>query len=378
MKKSIVLPITATLLISVPMLVQAYSLEDITTTKEAILSLGESICDVNGDGNTDILDYLTIKQDTLAQVIDTSKNDTNQVYVSNVEELKIALANASAGDEIILKEGTYQDDTGWTPFTSSGEGTQENPIIIRSENPESMSEIMGTNPENDIALYITGDYWIIQDLKVSTAQKGIVLDNSNHSIISNCEVYNTGSEGVHFRDGSSYCTIKDSYIHDTGVVTAGYGEGVYVGSYYGESKYAHNCDYNTIQNCTFENISAEHVDVKELTTGTIIEGCTMYGSGMSGENYADSFVDIQGNGCIVRNNTCYQQSNEVIVDAFQVHILVDGWGFDNQVYDNVCYFDNETSYILRGWDCGCIAKNNVRYPSGNTYANDSITVIYED
>ncbi len=370
MKKRLVLPISLALVVSVPLIAYAYSLDDIITTKETILGLGTSTCDTNNDGKTNILDYLSIKHDML-----NSQSQTNKVYVSNVEELKLALANASAGDEIILKEGVYQDDEGWTPFTSTADGTKDNPIIIRSENPDSMSEIKGTNPENDIALYITGDYWIIQDLKVSTAQKGIVLDNSNYSVIANCEVYNTGSEGVHFRDDSSYCTIKDSYIHDTGVVSAGYGEGVYVGSYYGETKYSHSCDYNTIQNCTFENISAEHVDIKELTTGTIVEGCTMYGSGMTGENYADSFVDIQGNGCIIRNNVCYQQENETIVDAFQVHILVDGWGFDNQVYNNTCYFDNTTSYILRGWDCGCTAQNNVRYPDGNTYAEDSITVL---
>lgn len=373
MKKSLILPISLTLLMSLPLMTNAYMSEDLLYTKTKIFGINQLECDVNEDGKTNVLDYLTIKRDMLrdAQYIASS----NKVYVSNVSELKSALANASAGDEIILKEGTYQDDTGWTPFSSSGEGTEDNPIVIRSENPESMAEIMGTNPENDIALYITGDHWIIKDLKISTAQKGIVLDNSNYSTISNCEVYNIGSEGVHFRDDSSHCTIKDSYIHNTGVVSKGYGEGVYVGSYYGEEKYSHSCDYNTIQNCTFKYISAEHVDIKELTTGTIVEDCTMYGSGISGENYADSYIDIQGNDCTIRNNICYQEENSVIVDAFQVHILVDGWGFNNQVYNNTCYFDNETSYILRGWDCGCTAQNNVRYPDGNTYADDSITVL---
>ena len=368
MKKSIIIPLSLALIFSMPIVSNAYTIKDLLSTKVSILNGTQ-------DNNANVLDIIQIKHDILNNSQNVPINNTNKVYVSNVDELKNALSNVVAGDEIILKDGTYQDDTGWTPFASNGEGTEENPIIIRSENPESMAEIMGTNPENDIALYITGDYWIIQDLKVSTAQKGIVLDNSNHSIISNCEVYNIGSEGVHFRDNSSYCTIKDSYIHDTGVISKGYGEGVYVGSYHGEDKYAHSCDYNTIQNCTFENISAEHVDIKELTTGTIVENCTMYGSGMSGDNYADSFIDIQGNDCIIRNNTCYQEENPIIVDAFQVHILVDGWGFNNQVYDNTCYFDNETSYILRGWDCGCTAQNNVRYPDGNTYADDSITVL---
>ncbi|MGN1412036.1 MAG: right-handed parallel beta-helix repeat-containing protein [Oscillospiraceae bacterium] len=364
MKKSVILFTSLTLIISLPMMVNAYNLQDVLEVKSNIFGINET--------SSTVIDYLSIKSELLN---DKSLVGTNEIYVSNTDELKNALFNANAGDEIILKNGVYQCGDGWTPFASDGMGTKENPIVIRSENPENMAEIMGTNPENSIALYITGDYWIIKDLKVSTAQKGIVLDNSNHSIISNCEVYNIGSEGVHFRDDSSYCTIEDSYIHDTGVVTKGYGEGVYVGSYYEEEKYSHSCDYNIIKSCIFKNISAEHVDIKEQTTGTIVEDCTMYGMGISGENYADSFIDIQGNGCIVRNNTCYQDKNETIVDAFQVHIILDGWGFDNQVYDNVCYFDNETSYILRGWDCGCTAQNNVRYPSGNTYADDSITIL---
>lgn len=374
MKRLIILPISVALMISLSLGVSAYQHEDVLYTKTKIFGMNTLECDVNDDGSTNVLDLLQIKHDML---IDSTNmgNLTNEVYVSNAEELKNALSNASAGDEIILKEGVYQDDTGWTPFSSSGEGTKDNPIILRSENSESMAEIMGTDPANNITLYITGDYWIVEDLKVSTAQKGIVLDNSNHSIISNCEVYNIGSEGVHLRDNSSYCTIKDSYIHDTGVVSKSYGEGVYVGSYYGETKYEHQCDYNTIQNCTFKNVPAEHIDIKELTTSTIVEDCIMYGAGISGENSADSFIDIKGNGCIVRNNVCYQEENSIIIDAFQVHVLVDGWGFDNQVYDNVCYFDNETSYILRGWNCGCTAKNNARYPIGNTYANDSITVL---
>lgn len=365
MKHFIIVPLTTAILLSFSVVTYAstYTLTDVSSTKSDILGMTEHT-------ESDVFDYISIKRDLLS-----TATDTNQVYVSTVQELKDALHSAQAGDEIVLKEGTYQDDTGWTPFSSDGEGTEESPIIIRSENPDSMAEIMCTDPQNDIALYVTGDYWEIKDLKVSTAQKGIVLDSSNHSVISNCEVYNVGSEGVHFRDGSSYCTIKDSYIHDTGVVSKGYGEGVYVGSYFEETKYSHQCDYNTVQNCTFKNVAAEHVDIKELTTGTMVENCTMYGAGMSGENYSDSFVDIQGNGCTVRNNVCYQEQNETIVDAFQVHIILDGWGFDNQVYGNQCYFDDETSYILRGWDCGCTAQNNTRYPDGNTYAQDSITVL---
>ena len=73
---------------------------------------------------------------------------TNQVYVKNTEELKNALEHAKAGDEIILAEGEYVY-SGATPkgymFTSSADGTEENPNILRSENPEKPAILSGSS-----------------------------------------------------------------------------------------------------------------------------------------------------------------------------------------------------------------------------------------
>ena len=58
------------------------------------------------------------------------------------------LKNAKAGDEIILAEGEYVY-SGDTPkgymFTSSADGTEANPIIIRSENPEKPAILSGSS-----------------------------------------------------------------------------------------------------------------------------------------------------------------------------------------------------------------------------------------
>jgi len=69
--------------------------------------------------------------------------------------------------------------------------------------------LCGTTQENKNVLYITGDNWIIKDIRVSNGQKGIMLDNSNYSIISGCEVFDTGSEAIHLRDNSSYCIVEN-------------------------------------------------------------------------------------------------------------------------------------------------------------------------
>lgn len=346
--------------------VNAISVNDIKDIKQQVL---------NG-GSADIYDCISIKHDLLFSQKETT---TNKITVSTVDELKSALKNAQPNDEIILKSGIYETDQSGTKaslFMSSADGTAENPIIIRSENPDDMAHLKGMNEAEKIALYITGDNWIIKDLEVSTAQKGIVLDNSNNSLIENCNVHNTGSEGIHLRDDSSYCIVNKCSVHDTGTVSPSYGEAVYIGSAYTTNGYGYKCDYNTIKNCTFTNISAEHVDIKEYTTGTIIENCIMDGTGMTGANYADSFIDIKGNNCIIRNNTCYRNNNPTVVDAFQIHVQVDGWGIDNEVYDNILYLDDETPYVLTGWDGSVTAYNNTRIPAGNMYYGDAITEIF--
>ncbi len=350
----------------------AYSTSDFKDCKSYILNDGSNGIDVNSDGNINISDAVILKNESLYQKIESN---TNKVYVSTVDELKTALKNAQANDEIIVASGVYETSESGTKaslFMSSADGTNEQPIIIRSENPENKAHLKGTNETEKIVLYITGDNWIIKDLEVSTAQKGIVLDNSNYSLIENCEVHNIGSEGIHLRDDSSYCTVSKCDIHDTGTVSKPYGEGVYIGSSQWTTGYGYSCDYNTVKECTFSNISAEHVDIKEFTTGTIVENCIMDGTGISGENYADSFVDIQGNKCIIRNNTCYRNGNTIIVDAFQLHVLADGWGFDNEVYDNTVYLDDSEAYILNGWDGTVKAYNNTRIPEGNEYYGDCV------
>mgnify|MGYP000928347292 CR=1 FL=1 len=306
---------------------------------------------------------------------------TNQVYVKNTEELKNALEHAKAGDEIILAEGEYVY-SGATPkgymFTSSADGTEENPIILRSENPEKPAILSGSSTAENYALSISGDWWEIKDLKITNAQKGIMIDNSNHTKIRNCEVYNIGSEGIHLRDDSSYCLIENCTIHDTGVVSPGYGEAVYVGSAKSTTEYGHECHYNTIKNCKLgPNVAAEHVDIKEYTIGTTVENCTFDGTGMSGENSAKSFINIKGNDCVIRNNIGYRNGCTAIQRAFEQNDVVEGWGQNASVYGNKVYMDTAINtwgkkmYFLNAWDCSATVWDNFMAYDGELFSVDN-------
>ncbi|MGQ1946052.1 chondroitinase-B domain-containing protein [Geofilum sp. OHC36d9] len=59
----------------------------------------------------------------------TTPGRTNQIMVQNNAELQTAIADAAAGDEIVLKNGTWNDVK--IEFTSSG--TKEKPIVVRAE-----------------------------------------------------------------------------------------------------------------------------------------------------------------------------------------------------------------------------------------------------
>ncbi|TYK67081.1 chondroitinase-B domain-containing protein [Colwellia echini] len=53
----------------------------------------------------------------------------NEVLVSNEQELKSAIKNAKAGDNIVLKNGTYTD----IKIKFYGEGTEQSPITLKAE-----------------------------------------------------------------------------------------------------------------------------------------------------------------------------------------------------------------------------------------------------
>ncbi len=358
-----------------------YLLRETTLSAEQAAAL-----DWSEDGTCNILDSILLKRALL------NEKPVETVTVSTVPELFAAVRNAQPGTVIQVAAGTYDYTTyeGAQKMDTDASGTADAPITLTAADPLNPPVFTGSSPENGYVLQITGDYWIVEHIQFQNAQKGVVLDNSNHTILRDCEVSNTGSEAIAIRDGSSYCQILNCSIHDSGLVTPGYGEGVYIGSAYSTSGFDYACDYNLVDGCVFKNVAAEHVDVKEYTTGTEISNCTFYGDGMSGENYAGSFLDIAGNNCNVHDNVGYRDGNAKIVAAFELHEQVSGWGYDAIFENNTLYMDQpygavDTSrrmYVVDGWYSRFTVKNNqVDYGSGlrqaerDDYNADNVTVL---
>ncbi|MCU1663238.1 MAG: hypothetical protein QOI36_2612 [Pseudonocardiales bacterium] len=219
------------------------------------------------------------------------------IEVAGTSELKRAVGAARPGDTIRMAAGSYD------PVVITRSGTAAAPITLTGQ-----SDAVITGSGKGYTVHLDGSsYWQLVGFAVSGGGKGIMTDGSTGLLLDSLTVSDTGDEAVHFRGGSSDNTIQRSTIRNTGLNQPEYGEGVYVGS--AKSNWKKYSDgrpdlsmNNRVVGNTFKRITAENVDVKEETRGTLIAGNRFDGSAISGENFADSVVDVKGYGGTVTGN----------------------------------------------------------------------------
>jgi CHAT domain-containing protein len=249
-----------------------------------------------------------------------------EVNVDTADELTDALSGAKPGTLIRLAPGTYEGN-----FKASAAGAPDNPISVCG--PREAVLDGGTTATGYVVHLDKVSGWILSGFTVTRGKKGVMLDESSENLLTGLLIHDIGEEAVHFRRFSSQNTISLSEIRDTGKETPGFGEGVYIGSAVsnwdsitGSSDVPDTSDNNKVLTTLFgPGITAEHIDVKEGTTGGEVRGNTFYGAGISGANFADSWMDVKGNGYQIEENTGDGSPN----DGFQTHVAVSGWGNDN-------------------------------------------------
>lgn len=246
------------------------------------------------------------------------------ISVSTAAQLTSALAAAKPGQTIALKDGSYVGQ-----FKATTSGTAGAPITLTG----SRNAVLSTGSiQTGYGLHVTGSNWRIKGLSVTNSGKGIVLDRSPNTIISGVDVGRTGTEAVHFRTNSSDSIIENSVIHDVGLATPEYGEGIYIGSansnwakIMGSSSTPDQSDRVIVRNNQIKNTTAEGIDIKEGTVGGSITGNVFTNAGYSGIHFGDSWIDAKGNGYTISGNS----GTGTKLDAFQVHSQGAGWGSDN-------------------------------------------------
>ncbi|QJW35517.1 right-handed parallel beta-helix repeat-containing protein [Cellulosimicrobium protaetiae] len=235
------------------------------------------------------------------------------VHVETANELRAALTSATPGQTIELADGTYVGN-----FKVTGRaGTASAPVMLRG----SAAAVLRTSSGGGNVLHLTdADHWTVLGVTLQHAQKGIMVDSSDHVTIDGVTVHDLDMEGIHFRSSSSYGVVRGSTIHDTGQNRRGMGEGVYVGS---ANDYSDRSDHvQILDNTIGPRVRGENVDVKEGTTGGRIAGNTFVGDGLTGANYDDSWVDVKGNDYVVEDNV----GTATTKSGFQTHQQSPGWG----------------------------------------------------
>jgi hypothetical protein len=237
--------------------------------------------------------------------------------VSDTSGLERALAAARPGDTIRMAAGTYE------PVVISRSGTASAPITLTGPKGAVI-----TGSGKGYTVHLDGaSHWQLVGFAVSGGGKGIMTDGSTGLLLDSLTVSDTGDEAVHFRGGSSNNTIQRSTIRNTGLNQPQFGEGVYVGSAKSNwKKYSGGQPdlsmNNRVVGNTFEQITAENVDVKEETRGTLIAGNRFDGSAISGENFADSVVDVKGYDSTVTGNVTTGNA-PALKNIIETHVITE-------------------------------------------------------
>lgn len=258
----------------------------------------------------------------------SSFSSVRLVSVSTSAQLKTALITARPGDRIQVSDGIYTGQ-----FVASASRTRDMPIGVCG----SRNVILTSGSNNSgYGFYLNGaNHWHIVGLTIRTSQKGVMLDHSNDCLLSGLLIHDIGMEAVHFRKFSSDNRIELSEIRQTGRMAAGQGEGVTVGSAQSNME-GDRSNYNqVVANRIGPDVTAESIDIKEYTKGGIIADNYFDGRGMSGVNYADSWIDVKGNGYYFLRNH--------VLDGIQTHEVVNGWGSFN-VFDENNFEINATGF----------------------------------
>jgi hypothetical protein len=255
-----------------------------------------------------------------------------RVYVSNSFDLQLSLILAQPGQTIELAPGVYRGN-----FMIGTSGTFEQPITLQGH---ADAVLDGGTYAMNYGLMVRGSHWRIDALNLRNAKKGIILHGASNNVLSHVRVEDIGEEGIRLRGHSRNNTIDACVVARTGLLRPGFGEGIYVGSAHdsweevteGEPD---RSDNTSILNCVLgPDVGAELIDIKEGTSGGVVRGNTLDGTGISGENFADSLFDIKGNGYLIEGNRAIKPGPNQLVDGFQVHRKLGEWGMRNVLRNN--------------------------------------------
>ncbi|HEU5108512.1 MAG TPA: hemagglutinin protein, partial [Micromonosporaceae bacterium] len=285
------------------------------------------------------------------------------VNVATAAALTAALSDARAGDTIQLADGTYAGR-----FRLVGKrGTAQAPITVRGSR---RAVLDGGEVSTGYGFELRDVAYVrLVGFAVTRSQKAVVTERATFSELDGLHLHHIGDEAVALRRDSTDNVVRNSLIEETGLFEPQYGEGVYIGTWNGswQGGQPDASDRNQVLDNTFgPNVRAEHVDIKEGTSGGVVRGNRFEGRGLSGQNFADSFIDAQGNDYVISDNVgSFTAGSGTFANAFETHIQLDGWGCGNVFRGNSADLGGVGQYLVRVQLPNCAGNPNV-VASSNT------------
>jgi hypothetical protein len=295
-------------------------------------------------------------------------SNNKAIEVKNETQLANVLQFIKEGTSVVLLEGVYKGKF-VVPFVKNASDKKRIFLVGKGN-----VVIDGGDVNTGYALHILSSYCTIENITITNALKGIMVDSAQGVVIKNTTVHGIGEEGIHLRKYSSHNTISHCTIYNTGLKKPDYGEGIYIGTAVSNwPKYTNGlpdtCNYNLINNNTIgPNCTAECIDVKEGTSYGIISNNNFNSTGITGANSGDSWMDVKGNNYIINNNKGFNPQGTVLQDGYQVNVAVNGWGNNN-------VFKHNTSEVnANGFAINIRLKSSKGEATGNiVFKNNTAT-----
>ena len=311
--------------------------------------------------------------------------------------ISFAASRAQPSDIIYVKNGVYRE----TLYIAGLSGGSR--YITIQEYPGHSPVIRGEGFEGGRNKIVNSNFLKIAGFTITGFQQGLFVEGSNNIILERLKVHDVGQEAVHIKVNSSFVTLKDSTISDTGKLQR-YGEGVYIGTSSSQQPtsppYDNTHDIlvkgNTIYNTTDECIEAKEGTYNVTIDGNIMRDCLLdpkiiqpgYGSIelMEHRKYynADPAHVVKNNiiqttktgigvhtGATVFNNVIYGQIGDfrgISIDN------PDADGYARRVYHNTIVLPDKRAVVsARG--AGVDIRNNIGPISANNIASQDVLFV---
>ncbi len=305
--------------------------------------------------------------------------DTNKTYVSTAAELQTALQAAVANDEIIISAGNYAGDESTSGdaqahFFSAASGTEDQPIIVRADTTD--VHLMGDDQNQRAVLLLQGSFWRVEDLEISGAQNGVVLDGANRVVLDNLNVHSVGERGVVMQNATTNSQLEGGRINNTGElpqsrdgISEVYGEGVVIGEGTGVSS------NNAVRRVLFgRNVANEHIELKANAADSIVQFNIFETDNTLAQAVADRSVVVASGGA---SDISYNQFEFTAIaggtDAIAQLVHLTGDASAN-VYQNIFVLAGQTITAVNNASTGVVDLADNQIDAGTLQTSGTIGV----